>query len=441
MTRSFAHALRVALILPLVMSCGSCAPRATVSRPAPPPTRTLRALPGVLSTRTLTGEVHRVRIEDLPEPYASESARQGPELTNPPEGTQLAVPEGFAVQLFARDVSKARWLAEAPDGTILVAQSREEKITWLLDDNGDGVAEAQGVFAEGDPLDIPFGMAFATVNDETFFFLGNQDEVRRWPWRAGQRSLEGTGTRITELPGGGYRQHWTRNVVTNGERLFVSVGSRSNVGREDAPRATVQVMNFDGSERRTWASGLRNPVGLAFHPTTGALYANVNERDHLGDDLVPDFFTRVDEGAFYGWPYAYLRASLLDPRRMRNGRSEAPELAARTRSPDVLYQAHSAALGLAFYDHDAFGARYRGGAFAAFRGSWNRSSGTGYKLVFLPFEDGRALGHYEDFLTGFMIDPSVPTTWGRPVGVLARSDGSLLFTEEAGGRVFRVVRP
>ena len=242
------------------------------------------------------------------------------------------------------------------------------------------------------------------------------------------------------MPGGGYNQHWTRNVVVSpdSQYLFVSIGSASNADPEPLPRASVQRMRLDGSEQTTFASGLRNPVGLDFHPQTGALYATVNERDRLGDGLVPDFFTRLQQDEFYGWPYAYLAPDNLDPRLTDGGRSQRPDLVAQTVTPDVLFEAHSAALGLQFYDGEQFPARYRGGAFVAHRGSWNRSQGVGYKLVFIPFADGRPTGGYEDFLTGFLTDPSGPTTWGRPVGVLVLPDGSLLFTEEMNGRIYRV---
>ncbi|WP_369797115.1 PQQ-dependent sugar dehydrogenase [Kamptonema formosum] len=176
-------------------------------------------------------------------------------------------------------------------------------------------------------------------------------------------------------------------------------------------------MNPDGSNQQTFASGLRNPVGLDFHPKTGELYTTVNERDGLGDDLVPDYLTRIRQGEFYGWPYAYLTPDNPDPRLARNGASDRPDLAKRTQPADVLFQAHSAALGLQFYDGKTFPEKYRNGAFVAFRGSWNRNQGTGYKIVFVPFDAaGRPKGYWEDFLTGFLLDPAGPTTWGRPVG-------------------------
>jgi len=220
----------------------------------------------------------------------------------------------------------------------------------------------------------------------------------------------------------------------------VTIGSVSNVDIEESPRATVQVMNLDGSDFQTFVSGIRNPNGLDFHPVTGDLYTVVNERDELGDNLVPDYFTRIQQGQFFGWPYAYLSPDNIDPRHVDDaGASVEPELAASTVTPDVLFQAHSAVLDLAFYTGDTFPECYRTGAFATSHGSWNRDSGTGYKLVYVPFgDDNRPLGSYEDFVTGFLTDPSGPTTWARPVALLVLPDGSLLFTDDAGGRIFRV---
>jgi glucose/arabinose dehydrogenase len=235
--------------------------------------------------------------------------------------------------------------------------------------------------------------------------------------------------------------HWTRDLALSldGRHLFVSVGSASNVSVESPPRATVQQMNLDGTGRKTWASGLRNPVGLAVHPVTGAVFTVVNERDGLGDDLVPDYMAELEAGDFYGWPYAYLAPDRLDPRRMNGGSSEAPALAAATKTPAVLFQAHSAPLGLAFYDGNTFPERYRNGAFVAFHGSWNRSQATGYKVVFAPFgADGKPTGSYEDFLTGFLVSETSPRAWGRPVDVLVLPDGSLLVSEDANGMIYRI---
>ena len=413
---------------------------AAVPEPAPgaeAPGAEPAALAERVTTRTLEPRPIRLTVQDLPEPFATRSARKSPDVIAIPDDATLAVPDGFVVQRFATDVPMARWLGVTPDGRLLVAQSREERVSWLRDTDGDGVADERGVFAdEANGVDIPFGMAF----ERGAFFLGNQDEVRRFEWREGQERLEGEGARVVALPGGGYNQHWTRNVVAagDGRHLFVSVGSATNVSAEEAPRATIQQLDLETGRMRTFASGLRNPVGLAVQPGTGQLYTTVNERDGMGDDLVPDFFTRVADGAFYGWPYAWLTPENLDPRRMRGQRSEAPELAARTTTPDVLFQAHSAALGVAFHDREPFPARYRQGAFVAHRGSWNRSEGTGYRIVFVPFAAGEPTGEYEPFVEGFLVDPEGPTTWGRPVGVVSHPDGALYFTEEANGVVYRV---
>lgn len=397
----------------------------------------------LIPTNPLSSQPIKISINDLPEPYASQSASKSPNVIPPPADASLNVPDGFVVNVFAEGLDRPRWLALTPNGDVLVTETRANKIQRLIDANKDGVAEAKETFASAqNGLNIPFGMAFATDSSgQGSFFLGNTDEVLKFPFSSGQTALSGQGQKIATLPGGGYNQHWTRNVVVapEGDRLYVSVGSKSNANEEDLPRASVQRMGLDGNNVSTFASGLRNPIGLDFHPQTGDLYATVNERDGLGDDLVPDYFTRIQSGEFFGWPYAYLSPQNLDPRQLANGASKAPDLATKTQTPDVLFQSHSAALGLQFYDGNTFPDRYRQGAFVAFRGSWNRSAGTGYKIVFTPFgDDNRPTGSYEDFLTGFLVDPSGPTTWGRPVGLLVMPDGSLLVTDEANNRIYRI---
>ena len=392
----------------------------------------------LVRTQTFSPTPIRIGIDDLPQPFDSNSAVKPPNVVPIPDSPVLRVPPGFTVNLFAENLDAPRWLTLTPSGDVLVTETRQNRIRLLRDTNDDGVADRYQTFAGPENgLDIPFGMAFT----EDSFFLGNHDEVRRFPYSRGDSRLTGVGEKIVDLPGGGYNQHWTRNVVVSpgGNKLLVSIGSRSNADAEPLPRASVQIMNLDGSNQRTFAYGLRNPVGLDFYPQTKALYTTVNERDGLGDDLVPDYLTRIRPGEFYGWPYAYLTPDLLDPRQTRSdGRSNRPRLAARTKTPDVLFQSHSAALGLQFYDGNTLPRKYRNGAFVAFRGSWNRNAGTGYKIVFVPFENGRPQGYYEDFLTGFLIDPSGPTTWGRPVGLLVLPDGSLLLTEEANNRIYRI---
>jgi len=392
----------------------------------------------VLRTQTLTPQPIKISLGNLPQPFATNSASNSPNVVAVPENPTLNVPAGFQVNVYADGLDAPRWLALTPSGDVLVTETRENRIRLLRDSNGDGVADVNKTFATAqNGVNIPFGMTFAGDS----FFLGNTGAVLRFPYTQGQQQLTGRGQKIADLTPGGYNQHWTRNVVASpdGTKLYVSVGSRSNVDEEPLPRASVQVMNLDGSNQQTFAYGLRNPIGLDFHPTTGALYATVNERDGIGDDLVPDYFTRLQQGEFYGWPYAYLAPNLIDPRQTINGKSKRPDLVAKTQTPDVLFQAHSAALGLQFYDGKTFPQRYRNGAFVAMRGSWNRNQGTGYKVVFMPFDaSGRPQGYYEDFLTGFLTDPQGPTTWGRPVGLLVLPDGSLLLTEEANNRIYRI---
>ncbi|MDA0265964.1 MAG: PQQ-dependent sugar dehydrogenase [Cyanobacteria bacterium] len=436
--------LKTLVISGVWLSLSAC--RLTASPGQPTAAVPLTVSAGEIAVTPLDPQPIWVRIDDLPAPYASQSASQSPKVIPVPDHPVLSVPEGFAVNVFAEGLDRPRWLTLTPEGDVLVVESRNNRIHRLRDTDKDGQADIIQPFAdERNGLNIPFGMAFG----EDTFFLGNTNSVQRFEYQSGQAALVGQGTKIADLPGNGYRQHWTRNIILSSDRqtLYVSIGSRSNVDEEPLPRASIQTMGLDGANQTTLAHGLRNPVGLAIHPVTGDLYTTVNERDGLGDDLVPDYFTRVQPGSFWGWPYTYLSPDRLDPRQVQGDdqgsvtaqRSLRPDLAAQTQTPDVLFQAHSAALGLQFYDGSSFPDRYQNGAFVAFRGSWNRSQGTGYKLVFVPFDEThRPLGFYEDFLTGFLVDPSGPETWGRPVGLLILPDGSLLFTEEMHGRIYRV---
>ncbi len=436
------------LLLILLLSVIGCSPATDAQAPAISEASPLSQIPSqantnsptsqIIPTKPLSPQPIRISAGNLPQPYTTDSASKPPQVIPPPQSPVLRVPAGFVVNVFADNLDAPRWLALTPTGDVLVTETRQNRIRLLRDANGDGVAEIRQTFAKAENgLNIPFGMAFG----EGYFFLGNSAEVRRFPYTKGQQKLTGTGQKIADLPGGGYNQHWTRNVVMSpdSKKLYVSVGSQSNADSDPLPRASVQVMNLDGKNQQTFASGLRNPVGLDFHPKSGQLYTTVNERDGLGDDLVPDYLTRIRQGQFYGWPYTYFKPNLLDPRHVQNGTSQRPDLAAKTLMPDVLFQAHSAALGLQFYDGKTFPEKYRNGAFVAFRGSWNRNAGTGYKIVFVPFNAKfRPQGYYEDFLTGFLTDPSGPKTWGRPVGLLVLPDGSLLFTEEGNNRIYRV---
>jgi glucose/arabinose dehydrogenase len=380
---------------------------------------------------TLSPQPIQIRVADLPPPFKTESASKSPQVISRPTNATLQVPPGFTANLFAQNLSRPRWLMVGPNGDVFLSESYDNRIRLLRDTNRDGIAEVNTVFAEG--LNQPLGIAISP--DRRSFYIANTDAVIRYPYQVGQNKLQGKPTTITQLTGGGYNQHWTRNLIfsSDGSKLYVSIGSKSNADPEDPPRASIQVMNPDGSDRQTYASGLRNPVGLAFHPVTKRLYATVNERDGLGDDLVPDYLTSVSPGGFYGWPYSYL-GNNPDPRLPRR-----PELEGRALVPDVLFQAHSAALGLVFYKGQQFPKAYQNNAFVAFRGSWNRAEGTGYKIVRVPFQStGKPKGYYEDFVTGWLADPKVPTVWGRPVGLAIAQDGSFLIADEPGGMIWRV---
>ncbi len=431
------HGLGLLLVGTFVMAACSQS-RTSQAEPSLPASAMVAPTNRQIRTESFSPQPIQISLDQLPKPYTSTSAAKPPKVIPIPANPVLKVPVGFQVNVFAEGLDRPRWLALTPTGDVLVTETRQNRIRLLQDADRDGVAEVRQTFASAENgLDIPFGMAFT----DQFFFLGNSAAVLRFPYTREQRQLIGRGEKIVDLPGGGYNQHWTRNVVVSPDRrrLYVSIGSQSNVDEEALPRASVQVMNLDGSNQQTFAFGLRNPVGLDFHPQTGDLYTTVNERDGLGDDLVPDYLTRLRSGEFYGWPYAYLSPKLLDPKHSRNGQSSRPDLVARTRTPDVLFQAHSAALGLRFYTGQTFPQKYRQGAFVAFRGSWNRNQGTGYKLVFVPFDaNGRPKGYYEDFLTGFLVNPTGPDTWGRPVGLLLLPDGSLLFSEEMNNRIYRI---
>ncbi len=366
----------------LVTGCNSISPDSVADSIAQSPQTTI-------TTQPLTPSTIEITLADLPKPYATESASNSPNVIPVPDNPVLQVPPGFSVNVFADNLPSVRWMNVTPDGNVLAVQSKQNQITLLQDKDLDGVAEVQQAFGDRqNNLDQPLGITFAGGS----FYVANTGEVLRFDYQPGQLKLDGTGTEITQLTPGGYNQHWTRNVVTspNGKKLYVSVGSRSNADSEELPRASVQVMNLDGSSRSTYAYGLRNPVGLDFHPVTGELFATVNERDQLGDDLVPDYLTQVKQGGFYGWPYAYLSPDLLDPRHLQGNQSTKPDLVAKTITPDVLFQAHSAALGVQFYDRQQFPQKYHNGAFVAFRGSWNRDRGTGYKIVFVPFGEDHA---------------------------------------------------
>jgi glucose/arabinose dehydrogenase len=403
----------------------------------------------------------------LPEPFATPSTVKFPKVIGWPAGKTPTAPEGFTVQAFVREIENPRWIYVLPNGDVLVSQARtmpkpkpEEaaspekkqkqekkddgmkksktvtgdspnKITLLRDANGDGTPEVNQEFLAG--LNQPFGMVLV----EDTLYVACTDAVMAFPYKQGQTQITDKGMKIVDLPAGGYNNHWTRNVVANkdGSKLYVSVGSASNVAEhgtaEEMLRADILEVNRDGTALRVFASGLRNPVGMDWEPVTGKLWTAVNERDELGDELVPDYITSVQDGGFYGWPFAYFGAH-EDPRL----KGVRPDLVKKSIVPDVPMGSHTASLGLAFYDGESFPEKYRGGAFVGQRGSWNRSQFTGYRVAFVPFKDGKAAGEAEDFLAGFIANDS--EVFGRPVGVAVAADGSLLVADEPANIVWRV---
>ena len=308
---------------------------------------------------------YQILPKDLPKPFASESARKSSKLIPQPSDATLQMPEGFSVDVFAEgDFRYPRWMALAPNGDVFVADSRANRIVVLRDSNKDGKADKRFTFS--DKLSQPFGMAFW----KDWFYVANTDSVVRFKYKGGQTEAESEPEKLIELTEGGYRQHWTRNIIfsPDGKKLYVSIGSSGNYAPEtDERRAAINVYNPDGSGHKVFADGLRNPIGLAFNPKNGELWTAVNERDRLGNDLVPDYVTSVKEGAFYGFPYSYIGQN-PEPR-LKGAR---PDLIAKAIAPDVLVTSHSAALGIVFNDGKMFPKKYRGDAFVAFHGSWNR---------------------------------------------------------------------
>lgn len=370
---------------------------------------------------------HEIRVEDLPAPFATPSAGNAPTVTAQPKGATLHLPPGFSIDVWADGFTDPRTMLLTPNGDVFLAEPGLNRIQLLRDTDADGVPDARFVFMRG--LNEPFGLAL----HDGFLYIGNTDSVVRVPYADGQTSNTATPQKIASLPGGG---HSTRGLLfsDDGTKLYVSIGSTGNAEPDADPmRAAIIEMNPDGSGQRVFASGLRNPVTMTRNPANGYLWTVVNERDGLGDDLVPDYATEVRDGAFYGWPYAYLGAH-EEPRL----KGERPDLVAKAIVPSVLIRSHSAPLGIAFYDGAMFPANYKGSAFVTLHGSWNRAKRTGYKVVRIPFVNGQPSGGYDDFVVGWSPDENSNTVWGRPVGLLVLRDGSLLISDDGGGKIWRV---
>lgn len=388
------------------------------------------------------GVRRHITLADLPAPFATPSVDNGAHMVPRPGGAWPQAPQGFQVKAYAEHLDNPRKIVTAPNGDLFVVESGPGKIRLLRGMTKDGHPAMDTVFAEG--LSQPFGLAFYPAGPHPrYVYVGNTGSVVRFPYQNGDVRARGTAEMIVpDIPGGGRLRgggHWTRDVVfsKDNSKMFVSVGSHSNVaeGRdaatEEERRADILQYNPDGTGYQLYASGIRNPVGLAIDPQTGLLWTSVNERDGLGDTLPPDYITHVQEGGFYGWPWYYI-GNHQDPRH----KGAHPELASQVIVPDVLVQSHMASLSLTFYNGSTFPARYQNQIFAAEHGSWNRANPTGYKVVMAPVHAGKATGEYDDFLTGFVTADG--HVWGRPVGVAAAKDGALMVSDDGSGTIWRV---
>jgi glucose/arabinose dehydrogenase len=375
----------------------------------------------------LQGQITHGQKPKLPAPFATESAGNGPGSTKPPAGFLPSVPQGFRVNVFAANFKSPRWLTVAPNGDIFLADMGAGEIIVMRDPQNSGGAQEREVFVDG--MKRPFGIAF----HENYVYVGNMNELVRFRYDPKSSKRLGEKEHLLDLPSGG---HITRSLAfsADGKHLFIGVGSGSNIDTGEEPRrAAVTVCDPDGRNSRLYATGLRNPVGLAIEPVSGQVWTSVNERDELGDDLPPDYFTSLKDGGFYGWPYSYIGDN-VDPR----VKQEHPELVARAIIPDVLLGAHVAPLQFAFYTGKQFPESYRGGAFIAEHGSWNRAKRAGYQVAFVAFKDGKASADPVPFMTGLVPNPYKSEVYGRPAGVAVAPDGSLLVSDDGAGVIYRI---
>lgn len=398
--------------------------------------------------------------DSLASPYASKSVRHFSKVIDWPAGKRPVAPAGFTVVPYATGLINPRNIYVGDNGDVFVAEANTEisglrklgadiigasssqrmgksanRITLLRDTNQDGLPDFRTVFLGN--LNQPFGML--VLNN--YFYVANTDALWRYPYKAGDTVISSRGEKILDLPEGGYNNHWTRNLIANKEKskIYITVGSGSNAAEHgmenELRRANILEINPDGSGERIYAGGLRNPVGMGWAPGTHTLWTSVNERDELGDELVPDYVTGIKEGGFYGWPYAYF-GQHEDPRLKKNPR---PDLVKQSIVPDLSLGAHTASLGLVFYEGSLFPEKYRGGMFIGQHGSWNRSVLSGYKVVFIPFKDGRPSGKPEDFLTGFVESQSNKKVYGRPVNLAVLQNGTLLLADDSGNRIWMII--
>ena len=370
-------------------------------------------------------------------PFSSESVVKQSKVIGWKDGNKPKAPEGFTVSRFADSLEHPRWTYLAPNGDYFVSEANTknsaDQIRLLRDTDNDGDIDEKYIFLKD--LNQPFGMLILN----NYFYVANTDGLYRFPYTEGITKIEGKGEKITELSASGYNNHWTRNIITNStkDKIYISVGSASNVGEQgmekEVRRATILEVNLDGSGETTYASGLRNPVGMDWNPITGELWTAVNERDKLGDNLVPDYITSVKKGGWYGWPYSYY-GQIKDPRWKDDPHME---LVNKSIIPDVPLGNHTASLGLKFYTNNQFPEKYKNGAFVGQHGSWNRANFSGYKVMFVPFENGKPKTP-EDFLTGFIASDADGEVYGRPVGIAITPKGALLVNDDDSGIIWKV---
>ncbi|MBC7927833.1 MAG: sorbosone dehydrogenase family protein [Bryobacteraceae bacterium] len=388
---------------------------------------TFLVAPMLLAGAALAWQTQRAAVK-LPSPFATPSVRNGPQVVDRPDGARLSVPEGFKIDEFATGFDKPRIMLYAPGGEILVTEAVEKgSVAVMTGKDGKPLATGRKLI-EG--LDKPYGMAWW----KDYLYVAESTSVKRYKYDAKAVSV-GKGEEIISMKEIG-KGHWTRTIAFDpkGEKLYLGIGSASNVSTgEPEQRAAISRYNPDGSGYELFATGTRNPTSIYFQPGTGQLWASVQERDELGDELVPDYLTHIQQGGFYGWPYAYFGPN-EDPR----SKGQKPDLVAKTITPDVSLGAHVAVIDWKFSSGKQFPARYQNGVFAALHGSWNRSKRVGYSVVFVPFVGNKPAGEPQPFLTGWMMDPDKREVWGRPTGLLTMKDGSLLVSDDGGNKIWRI---
>jgi len=390
------------------------------------------------------GTRRHVTVADLPAPAPDQSVDNGPTVVARPANAWPIAPKGFKVDMYATGLDNPRLLRVAPNGDLFLAESETGKIKVFRGLGADGKPKQTSVFAEG--LHQPFGIAFYPAgSNPQWIYIGDTDAIVRFPYKNGDLKATAAPTQLAELPGGGRLRgggHWTRDVIfsKDGTKLFASVGSHSNVDDSDTHpeefhRADVLEFTPEGKFIKVYAWGIRNCVGEAINPITGELWCSTNERDGLGNNLVPDYVTHVQEGGFYGWPWYYMggpSGGRQDPRHQ----GKHPELQSKVMTPDILLNPHFASLEMLFYTGSQFPAEYKGDGFACEHGSWNRAQRSGYEVIRLPMHNGHATGEYEDFLTGFVTPDG--QVWGRPVGIAQAADGSLFVSDDGSNTIWHV---